>query len=80
MLAKKGTGSMSAVLTLLLFGTSLAASAWTLYVSIRPQLHRYRALFSPAPVAAQLPLRATRITVRWTTPARTQAPALRAAA
>ena len=64
---------MFALLTVLLFGTAFAASLWTLYVSIKPQLHRYRALFAPAPTIADLPLRASRVTVRWS-PAQPVAP------
>ena len=53
-------------LPVLLFGAAFLASLWTLVASVRPQLHRYRALFAPAPTLAELPLRATRVTVRWT--------------
>lgn len=71
---------MIALLAVLLFATAFAASAWTLCISIRPQLHRYRALVAPAPVA-QLPMHPSRITVRWSVPARMSARApLRAAA
>lgn len=54
---------MSGLLTLLLFGTAFAASVWTLYASVRPQLHRYRALFASAPALPELPMVA-RFTVR----------------
>lgn len=71
---------MTALFTVLLFGTAFAASVWTLFVSIRPQLHRYRALFTPKPHL--LPeLAPARVTVRWSAPVRRPAPfPLRAAA
>jgi hypothetical protein len=53
------------LLTLVLFGTAFVTAIWTLVASVRPQLHRYRALFAPCPPIAALPLRATRVTVRW---------------
>jgi hypothetical protein len=64
----------------LLFGAAFAAAAWTLYASIRPQLHRFAELFGQMPVAPFLPPRLSRVTVR-AVPARlpTRAP-LRAAA
>ena len=70
------------VLTVMLFGAAFLASVWTLVASIRPQLHRYRALFTPCPPIADLPLQVTRVTVRWA-PAPVAQPArmpLRAAA
>lgn len=72
---------MSALLVALLFGSAFVASVWTLVTSIRPQIHRYRALFAPAPTMTPPPLVPTRVTVRWPAPAR-PAPAfpLRAAA
>ena len=54
---------MTALLAVLLFGTAFAASAWALYASIRPQLHRYRAVFTPVTLGA-LPVRPTRVTAR----------------
>lgn len=71
---------MTALLSVLLFATAFAASAWTLYISVRPQLHRYRALFAPVAIPA-LPMRMSRVTVRQVParmPARSQQ--LRAAA
>jgi len=63
---------MTALLTVLLFGTAFAASVWTLFVSIRPQLHRYQALFAPKarPLPALVP---TRVTVRYSAPVRRSA-------
>ncbi|WP_169798311.1 hypothetical protein [Sphingomonas soli] len=70
---------MTALFATLLFATAFAASAWTLYSSIRPQLHRYRALFVPAIPA--LPMSAPRVTVRRAPPVRPVARSpLRAAA
>ena len=72
---------MTALLIVLLFATTFAASVWTLYVSVRPQLHRYRALFAPAAVLPGLPMQPSRVTVRWSSPVRTVArPQMRAAA
>ena len=69
------------MLTALLFGTAFVASIWTLVASIRPQLHRYRALFAPARTMAPPPLVPTRVTVRWSAPAQSAAAfPLRAAA
>jgi hypothetical protein len=60
---------MTALLTVLLFGTAFAVAAWTLFTSIRPQLHRYQALF--APKVQLLPvLVPTRVTVRYSVPTR----------
>ncbi len=59
---------MTALLTVLLFGTAFAVSIWSLVNSVRPQLHRYRALFAPA-APAPLVLAPTRVTVRWSSPA-----------
>lgn len=71
---------MSAILVTLLFSGAFAAAVWTLIASVRPQLHRYRALFSPAPAAGR-PLVPNRVTVRWSGPVRQPArAALRAAA
>jgi hypothetical protein len=71
---------MIALLAVLLFATAFAASLWTLYISIKPQLHRYRALFAPA-ATAELALRPSRITIRWSAPVRSPARvSLRAAA
>ena len=68
------------ILSVVLFGTAFLASVWTLVASIRPQLHRYRALFAPCPPIAELPLRATRVTVRWTPAQQAARMPLRAAA
>ena len=68
------------ILSVVLFGTAFLAAVWTLAASIRPQLHRYRALFAPAPVLADLPLRATRVTVRWAPTQQAARVPLRAAA
>lgn len=48
----------------LLFGAAFIAAAWTLFASIRPQLHRFQELFGPIAAAAPLPARLTRVTVR----------------
>ena len=55
---------MSAIAVLLLFGFALTASAWTLFASVRPQLHRFTELVRPAIVVPVLPPRLTRVTVR----------------
>lgn len=62
---------MMAILSVLLFGTAFAISIWSLVTSVRPQLHRYAALFGAAPVAhSTLPPRLSRVTVRPSVPAR----------
>jgi len=48
----------------LLFGSALLAAGWTLYASVRPQLHRFAELFRPALVLPSLPPRLGRVTVR----------------
>lgn len=48
----------------LLFGAALAASAATLYVSIRPQLARFAELFGVTSPLPALPPRLSRVTVR----------------
>lgn len=49
---------MTALLAILLFGTAFLVSAWSLVASIRPQIHRYRALFAAAPeLPAAAPIR-----------------------
>lgn len=48
----------------LLFGSAFIAAAWTLYASIRPQLHRFEALFDPVPALPAFPPRFGRVTVR----------------
>ena len=64
----------------LLFGSAFVAAAWTLFASIRPQLPRFAELFRPVQVAAPLPPRLSRVTVR-AVPARMPARApMRAAA
>jgi len=59
---------MTALLTVLLFGTAFAVSIWTLVMSIHPQLHRYRALFmgTARPLPTLVP---ARVTVRYSGPA-----------
>lgn len=72
---------MSVIFTTLLFATAFVAGAWTLYASVRPQLHRYRELFAPVTAMPALPMQPTRITVRWSAPVRSQAQSrMRAAA
>ena len=64
----------------LLFVSAFIAAGWTLYASVRPQLHRFAELFRPVVVLPQLPPRLGRVTVR-AVPARLPARApLRAAA
>jgi hypothetical protein len=64
----------------LLFGSAFLAAGWTLYASIRPQLHRFTELLRPASSLPALPPRLGRVTVR-AVPARLPARApLRAAA
>ena len=55
---------MSAIAIVLLFGAAFAASVWTLYVSVRPQLHRFAELTRPAAALPGLPPRLSRITAR----------------
>lgn len=70
---------MTGIAVALLFVAAFAVSAWTLFASIRPQLHRFAELFGQAPVPA-LPARLSRVTAR-TVPARLPArQPLRAAA
>ncbi|WP_137863935.1 MULTISPECIES: hypothetical protein [unclassified Sphingomonas] len=72
---------MTALLTVLLFGTAFAVAGWTIVTSIAGALPRMRELAGrdvsrplPEPVPA-------RVTVRWSTPARRPAAfPLRAAA
>lgn len=54
---------MSAIFIMLLFATAFAAAVWTLYASVRPQLHRYRSLIAPVAVP-ELPMRVSRVTAR----------------
>ena len=58
-----------------LFSTAFAAACWTLYASIRPQLHRFAELFGMArPVALPAPSpRLSRVRVR-SVPARMPRP------
>jgi hypothetical protein len=71
---------MTGIAIALLFGSAFVAAAWTLYASIRPQLHRFEAMLRPVPALPALPPRLSRVTVR-SVPARmpVRAP-LRAAA
>ena len=55
---------MTGIAIVLLFGSAFVAAAWTLYTSIRPQLHRFEALFGPVPTFPALPPRLSRVTVR----------------
>ena len=48
----------------LLFGSAFTVAAWTLFASIRPQLHRFASLFSSAVELPALPPRFGRVTVR----------------
>jgi hypothetical protein len=48
----------------LLFGAALAASIWTLFASVRPQLHRFAELSRPISTLPALPSRLSRVTVR----------------
>lgn len=58
-----------------LFGSAFTAAVWTLYASIRPQLHRFAELFGMArPVALPAPSpRLSRVRVR-SVPARMPRP------
>lgn len=64
----------------MLFGAALAFSLATLFVSIRPQLHRFAELWRPASSLPPLPPRAARLTVRTVVPRPAPLPTLRAAA
>ena len=55
---------MTGIAVVLLFSAAFLASAWTLYTSIRPQLHRFAQLVRPLPAAPSLPPRLSRVTVR----------------
>lgn len=55
---------MAAMGVYLLFGAVLAASIWTLFVSVRPQLHRFAELARPVSRLPVLPPRLSRVTVR----------------
>jgi hypothetical protein len=55
---------MTGIAITLLFGSAFIAAAWTLCASIRPQLHRFEALFGPVPALPALPPRLGRVTVR----------------
>ncbi len=71
---------MMLVVVYLLLGVALLVSLWTIVTAVRSQLPRYRALFAPPPALTGLPMRPTRVTVRWA-PARVPARApMRAAA
>ncbi|MDV3456738.1 hypothetical protein RZN05_07055 [Sphingomonas sp. HF-S4] len=48
----------------MLFGATFVAAAWTLYASIRPQLHRFTELFGSVVELPALPPRFGRVTVR----------------
>ncbi|MEP9360483.1 hypothetical protein [Sphingomonas sp. KR3-1] len=71
---------MTALLTVLLFGTAFVVAVWTIFASIANQLPRMRELLGQTaqPLPALVP---TRVTVRYAAPARRPAPfPLRAAA
>lgn len=55
---------MAAIGVYLLFGAALAASVWTLFASVRPQLHRFAELARPVSKLPPLPSRLSRVTVR----------------
>lgn len=55
---------MTGIAIALLFGSTFVAAAWTLYASVRPQLHRFEALFGLVPALPALPPRLSRVTVR----------------
>jgi hypothetical protein len=67
---------MSVLMIALLFGAAFVASVWTLFVSIRPQLHRFAELTRPVAHLPGLPPRLSRVTAR-TVPARMPAMARR---
>jgi hypothetical protein len=48
----------------MLFLGAFAASAWTLFASVAPQLHRFRALAIRPVALPPLPSRLSRVTVR----------------
>ncbi|MBB5709177.1 hypothetical protein [Sphingomonas xinjiangensis] len=50
--------------TYLLFVAVFAASIWTLFASVRPQLHRFAELARPVSILPALPPRLSRVTVR----------------
>jgi hypothetical protein len=55
---------MTGIAIVLLFGSTFVVAAWTLYASIRPQLHRFEALFGSVSTLPALPPRLGRVTVR----------------
>lgn len=55
---------MTGIAIALLFGSAFLAAVSTLYASVRPQLHRFHALFGPIPALPALPPRLSRVTVR----------------
>jgi hypothetical protein len=55
---------MTGIAIAVLFGSAFIAAAWTLYASVRPQLHRFEALLRPIPTLPALPPRLSRVTVR----------------
>ena len=55
---------MTGFAVLLLFGAAFALSVWTMFVTIRPQLHRFAELIHPASTLPALPPRLARVTVR----------------
>ncbi|MFS2108362.1 hypothetical protein ACCC88_01635 [Sphingomonas sp. Sphisp140] len=72
---------MTALLTVLLFAAASAIAGWTIFTSIAAALPRMRELTGRNLVQPLPELVATRVTVRYATPARRPAPfPLRAAA
>ena len=71
-----GADLMTGLFVALLFGSALVAAVWTLFVSIRPQIHRFAELTRPVTQLAALPPRLSRVTAR-TVPARMPAPVRR---
>jgi hypothetical protein len=69
---------MTGIAIVLLFGSAFLAAVWTLYTSLRPQLHRFEILFGSVSTFPALPPRLSRVTVR-AAPVPVRAP-LRAAA
>lgn len=55
---------MTGIAIAVLFGSAFIAAAWTLFASIRPQLHRFEALLRVTPPLPALPPRLSRVTVR----------------
>lgn len=55
---------MTGIAIVLLFGSAFLAAGWALFASIRPQLHRFKALFGLVPTLPTLPTRLSRVTVR----------------